>query len=223
MVAIRQLAYGTTTDMLDEYLHVEETTGREFLKKFCRGVMEAFYNTYLRKPTTVDCQTLMNMHETVHGFPRILGSINCMHREWNNCPTVWRGQFTSAYKTISCTMDSRRALFAQRQEAARKDMERTFGVLQACWAIVKGPARFWCKEDIADVLYACIILHNMIVEHEGGSVTDWGDDEATPPHVRGLLMGYNEVLAAQASMCNQQDHARLMSDMVEEIWARIRS
>ena len=32
-------------------------------------------------------------------------------------------------------------------------------------------------------------------------------------------MGYNEVLAAQASMRNQQDHARLRSDMVEEIWA----
>ena len=33
-VAIRQLAYGTTTDMFDEYLHVGETTGRECLKTF---------------------------------------------------------------------------------------------------------------------------------------------------------------------------------------------
>ena len=31
-VAIRQLAYGTTADMFDEYLHVGDTTGRECLK-----------------------------------------------------------------------------------------------------------------------------------------------------------------------------------------------
>ncbi|XP_047965898.1 uncharacterized protein LOC125210383 [Salvia hispanica] len=37
-VAIRQLAYGTTTDMFDEYLHVGETDGRDCLKTFCRGL-----------------------------------------------------------------------------------------------------------------------------------------------------------------------------------------
>ncbi|XP_047975283.1 uncharacterized protein LOC125217789 [Salvia hispanica] len=107
-------------------------------------------------------------------------------------------------RTISCPTDRHRDLFAQWQEAAWKDVERAFDILQAQWAIVKGPARFWYKEVIADVMYACIILHNMIVKHECGRVIDWGDDEAgsstaTPPHVRGLPMGYNEVLAAQAS------------------------
>ena len=98
-------------------------------------------------------------------------------------------------KTIICPTDRKRALFAQRQEAARKDVEWAFGVLQARWPIVKGPVRFWYKEVIADVIYACIILHNMIVEDEGTGVTDWGNEEAgpssggpssgaaTPPHV----------------------------------------
>ncbi|XP_047961466.1 uncharacterized protein LOC125206223 [Salvia hispanica] len=115
--------------------------------------------------------------------------------------------------------------YAQKHEAACKDVERAFGVLQSRWAIVKGPTRFWYKDVIADVMYACIILHNVIVEHEGGRVTDWGDDEdgssssrATPAHVRGLPMGFNEVLSRQASMRNQQDHAQLMNDMIEEVW-----
>ena len=55
-----------------------------------------------------------------------------------------------------------------------------FGVLQARWAIVNGPARFCYKEVIVDVMYACIILHNMIVEDEGTRVTDWRDEEAGP-------------------------------------------
>ena len=47
--ALRQLAYGTAADMFDEYLHVSEHTGRACLAKFCRAVIEAFKDTYLRK------------------------------------------------------------------------------------------------------------------------------------------------------------------------------
>ncbi|XP_047940286.1 uncharacterized protein LOC125187696 [Salvia hispanica] len=113
-------------------------------------------------------------------------------------------------KMSSCPVGDRNVLFVAKQKGARKDMERAFGVLQSQWEIVKGPTRFWFKEVIADVMYACIILHNMIVKQEGGSVTDWGDDEggsssstATPPHVRGLPMGFNEVLSRQTSMRSQ--------------------
>ncbi|XP_047965025.1 protein ALP1-like [Salvia hispanica] len=259
-VALRQLAYGTTTDMFDEYLHVGDTTGRECLVKFCEGVIDAFSATYLRKPNAEDCQYLMGIHDRVHGFPGMLGSIDCMHWEWKNCPAAWRGQFTSGYKsthpimileaivdhclwschahfgvaesnndinvlnswslfteqyngngpvikftangrqhhmgyyladdiyprwpvflkTISCPTDARRELFASRQEAARKDVERGFSVLQARWAIVKGSARSWYRHHIANVMYACIILHNMIIHDEGRTISDWFDDEAGP-------------------------------------------
>ncbi|XP_042059291.1 uncharacterized protein LOC121803734 [Salvia splendens] len=77
--AIRQLAYDIMADIFDEYLHVGETTGRECVKTFCKVIVEAFSNTYLRRPTADDCQYLMNLHERVHGFPEMLGSIDCMH------------------------------------------------------------------------------------------------------------------------------------------------
>lgn len=48
-------------------------------------------------------------------------------------------------------------------------MERAFGVLQSRFAIVKGPARFWNEKDLANIMKACIILHNKIVEHESES------------------------------------------------------
>ncbi|XP_047943195.1 uncharacterized protein LOC125190037 [Salvia hispanica] len=132
-------------------------------------------------------------------------------------------------KTISCPIGERRVLFAAKQESARKDVERAFGVLQSRWAIVKGPTRFWYKEVIADVMYACIIMHNIIAEQERGHVTDWVDDEAgsssstaTSPVTRGLPMGFGAVLQRQASMRNQQDHTQLMTDMIEEVWNRNR-
>ncbi|XP_048613550.1 uncharacterized protein LOC125587336 [Brassica napus] len=45
---------------------------------------------YLRRPTREDLQRLLDVGE-VHGFPGMIGSIDCMHWEWKNCPTAWRG------------------------------------------------------------------------------------------------------------------------------------
>ncbi|XP_042051736.1 uncharacterized protein LOC121797066 [Salvia splendens] len=130
-------------------------------------------------------------------------------------------------KTISCLTDVMRALFAQRQEYARKDVERGFGVLQARWAIVKGSARSRYKHHIANVMYVCIILHNMIIHDEGARAGDWSDDEAesraghaTPPVIRGLPYGVSERLQARENMRNQQDYLQLMNDMIEEVWTR---
>ena len=57
-------------------------------------------------------------------------------------------------------------LFAECQESVRKDVERAFGVLQARFAIVRGPARLMDEKEIGIVMQACVIRHNMIVEDE---------------------------------------------------------
>ena len=57
--------------------------------------------------------------------------------------------------------------FKAAQESARKDIERAFGVLKAHWAIVNNPARAWRPQKNRMVMYACVILHNMILKDEG--------------------------------------------------------
>ncbi|XP_047978337.1 uncharacterized protein LOC125220216 [Salvia hispanica] len=51
-------------------------------------------------------------------------------------------------KTIKCETEEKKIDFASRQEAARKDVERAFGVLQARWAAVKGPSWLWCIDCV---------------------------------------------------------------------------
>lgn len=92
--AIRQLAYGTAADLFDESIQIGEKTSLECLQNFCRCVIEVYSNEYLRKPNAHDVQKLLHKHSEVHGFPGMLGSIDCMHWPWKNCPVAWKGQFT---------------------------------------------------------------------------------------------------------------------------------
>ncbi|GJU79665.1 ALP1-like protein [Tanacetum coccineum] len=44
------------------------------------------------KPTLEDVENIYDKHVTRHGFPGMLGSIDCMHWEWKNCP-IWHAFF----------------------------------------------------------------------------------------------------------------------------------
>ncbi|XP_023764785.2 uncharacterized protein LOC111913293 [Lactuca sativa] len=92
--ALRQLGYGITADASDEYLKMSERTGRDCTYLFCEYVIELYRDIYLRHPTKSDVEQLYAAHEAKHGFPGMLGSIDCTHWEWANCPNAWRGQFT---------------------------------------------------------------------------------------------------------------------------------
>ncbi|XP_047942556.1 uncharacterized protein LOC125189310 [Salvia hispanica] len=53
----------------------------------------------LRVPSRRGDKAAANVSRTfLHVFLGMLGNIDCMHRQWKNRPTAWRGQFTSGYK-----------------------------------------------------------------------------------------------------------------------------
>ncbi|KAJ9553913.1 hypothetical protein OSB04_017958 [Centaurea solstitialis] len=261
--AIRQLAYGTASDASDEYLRMSETTSRDCLENFCKGIIYLYMRQYLRKPTASDIQRIYAMHEQVHGLPGMLGSIDCMHWAWKNCPVAWRGQFhrgdhagptvileavasydewiwhaffgvpgatndiivvnqspvfndlfedkapdssfvannthynhgyyladgiypewTTFVKAFRYPHDDERRIhFKERQESARKDIERTFATLQSKWHMVKRPARVWTRTKLQEIMYTCIILHNMIREDEGISNYPFDPTEVLPEDI----------------------------------------
>lgn len=90
--ALRMLAYGNAADSVDEYIKVGETTSLEILKKFCQGIISLYENRYLRSPDENDVRKLMD-ENAKRGFPGMLGSIDCMHWFWKNCPVAHAGQY----------------------------------------------------------------------------------------------------------------------------------
>ena len=84
--AYRILAYGTPTDSVDEYIRIGESTVIESLRRFVK-VIAMFGDHYLRSPKNIDIARLLQMGEQ-RGFSGMLGSIDCMHWKWKNCPTA---------------------------------------------------------------------------------------------------------------------------------------
>jgi hypothetical protein len=58
------------------------------------------------------------------------------------------------------------------QEAARKDIERAFGVLQGRWKFMRNPIELMTMDIITERVKTCLILHNMCVSDRvmGGDV-----------------------------------------------------
>lgn len=44
-------------------------------------------------------------------------------------------------------------------------MERVFGVLVSTWHILQRHAKLWFRDDIHNVMLACIVLNKMVVEN----------------------------------------------------------
>ncbi|GJX15702.1 zinc finger, CCHC-type containing protein [Tanacetum coccineum] len=53
------------------------------------------------KPTLEDVEKIYTQHEDTHGFLGMLGSIDCMHKEWKNCQVSWQGQYADANNDIN--------------------------------------------------------------------------------------------------------------------------
>ncbi|CAN0882003.1 hypothetical protein LINGRAHAP2_LOCUS14560 [Linum grandiflorum] len=142
--ALRMLAWGSTADSLDEYFHMGSANDINIL-----GQSPVF-------------------DRIVNGStPSVRFKVN---NKWHNtCYYLADGIYPSwstLVKTIANPTDAKEALFAERQEGYKKDVERAFGILQSRWAIVCNPARSWDVPTLRNIMLTCIILHNMIVEDE---------------------------------------------------------
>ncbi|XP_048620827.1 uncharacterized protein LOC111208722 [Brassica napus] len=298
--AIRVLAYGSALDAVDEYLRLGATTSRLCVENFVEAIINLFSDEYLRRPTPADLQRLLHIGE-LRGFLGMIGSIDCMHWEWKNCHTAWKGQYSRgsgnptivldavasydlwiwhaffgppgtlndisvldrspvfddiinsrapqvhfsvnvreyhlAYyltdgiypkwitfiQSIPISKGSKAVLFAQLQEAVRKDVERAFGVLQARFAIVKNPALSLDKVKIGKIMRACSILHNMIVEDKRDEYTQYdisdfqqgegsGSSHVDHTYSTDIPTNIANQMGVRTRICDRQAHQQLSFD-----------
>uniref|UniRef100_A0A0D3CJP9 DDE Tnp4 domain-containing protein n=1 Tax=Brassica oleracea var. oleracea TaxID=109376 RepID=A0A0D3CJP9_BRAOL len=142
-------------------------------------------------------------------------------------------KWTAFIQSIPLPQGPKAVLFAQRQEAVRKDVERAFGVLQARFAIAKNPTLFSDKVKIGKIIRACIILHNMIVEDERDGYTQYdisefqqGEDTGTShmdlTYSTNILINVTNMMGVRTRIRDRQMHQQLKDDLVKHVWLKFR-
>ena len=74
-------------------------------KKIVIAVVDVFFKEYLRKPNNKDIDRLL-AHGERWDFPNMLGSIDCMHWKWKNCPTAWKSQYCGHIHELTIILEA---------------------------------------------------------------------------------------------------------------------
>jgi hypothetical protein len=128
-------------------------------------------------------------------------------------------------KTFKEPMQAKKVKFATLQEAARKDVERCFGVLQARFHYLTKPCLLHSHSDMTMVWEACVIIHNMIIEWNRGV-----DNEQIPVVARFVQQSafnradpekltFKQLSDGIEVVSNREQHHRLRNDLIAHIWA----
>nr|GEX42111.1 hypothetical protein [Tanacetum cinerariifolium] len=266
---IRQLAYDTVPDALDEYLQMGNATSRQCLERFYTSLIQIFGPEFLRKPTLTDVERLYAFHENKHGLPKMLGSLDCTAVASNDL-WIWLTFFGvfGSNNDINVTQrspllndlklgkapevsfiandvtypwgyylcdgiypewvpfvksdinladdDHKRLRYKTMHEAARKDVERTFGVLKKRWAILATPARAYIKEKLANIMYTCIILHNMIIKDRKEAISlKWYQKEEHKQD--NLIRSDEQRYIIIRYIKSSEAHQMLKADLIEHV------
>jgi len=216
--------------------------------KNCPVALQGQYKGHVEKPTIILEAVASNDLWIWHAFFGMPGShndINVLHRSHlfaklaeGTAPevnyTINGHDYTMGYyladgiypswatfvKSISQPMGNKKKYFAKAQEAARKDVERAFGVLQSRFAIVRGPSRVWDTETLGNIMKACVIMHNMIIEDEGAvdpnERFEYGGQNVEPSHESNRTI--DEFIDAHKRIRDNETHHQLKEDLIEHLW-----
>ena len=90
--SLRLLTSGVSPQELDDKYCMATSTGLKTMRAFCEAIDAVFGDQALRSPTKEDINRLLD-EGLAAGWPGCLGSIDCMHWQWKNCPSSWKGMF----------------------------------------------------------------------------------------------------------------------------------
>jgi hypothetical protein len=131
-------------------------------------------------------------------------------------------------KSIRQPQSEEHKLFAKKQEGARKDVECAFGILRSRFCILRQPVRLYEQGNLEDIMLACIILHNMIIEDEKDieqvplDLNEKGNtytiQEATISH--GENPEVEDVINRNTALHDRQAYKQLQSDLIDHIWQK---
>ncbi|GKB09152.1 ALP1-like protein isoform X1 [Tanacetum coccineum] len=130
-------------------------------------------------------------------------------------------QWASFVKSFTVASSEKNVLYKRKQEGARKDIERAFGVLQGRWRIISQPARAWTINKLRRVMHTCIILHNMILEDQKYALTEFDEESYICPQpniLRTWVERCDIRRKKDKELRDKNTHAKLQRNIIEHLW-----
>jgi hypothetical protein len=92
---LRKLAYGASSDSLDETFEISESTLNRDLPIFCKIIVQHFGEKYLNNFPSPETLAEIQQVNAARGFPGMFASWDCKHFPWKMCPVALQGQYKS--------------------------------------------------------------------------------------------------------------------------------
>lgn len=99
---LRILAKGATFDNVYELNEISAEVNRVFFHSWTAKVVQVLGPHWIKIPTDeADIERITSEYAS-NGFPGCIGSIDCVHIRWDNCPAQWRNLYKgkNSYPTI---------------------------------------------------------------------------------------------------------------------------
>jgi Plant transposon protein len=93
LLPLKVLAYGVAPHTFCDYFQMSISQCGVCCRQFNRIIPQLFSTIFNRLPTTADLAAVNQLHSRVHGVEGMLGSLDCMHTYWKNCPVAWQQSF----------------------------------------------------------------------------------------------------------------------------------
>ena len=91
---LRVLAYGEAANRADEDVRFSRSTIHLSIQCLVRCIVSKWDSTYLRRPNDEELKTMMDRNAE-RGFPGYMGSLDCSHWAWHQCPRSMAGSYQS--------------------------------------------------------------------------------------------------------------------------------
>jgi Plant transposon protein len=106
LLPLKTMAYGVAPHCFRDYFQMSKTQARACFINFHRIIRKLYQKEYLRKPTPLDLKSIITLHKAVHQVDGMVGSLDCMHTYWKNCPVGWQQSYKGKEKRPSIVLEA---------------------------------------------------------------------------------------------------------------------
>ena len=106
LLQLKILDYGVAPHTFCDYFQMSRNLARKACKKLNKTIIRIYQSEYLRLPTASDVKSIFELHKAQHKVNGMMGSLDCMHTFWKNCPTAWQGSFCKAKGKPSIVLEA---------------------------------------------------------------------------------------------------------------------